>query len=168
MADRLDADSFEQLLEHLRQTRGFDFTAYKRTSLRRRVVKRMQTVGIEPFDAYLDYLELHPEEFEALFNTILINVTAFFRDPEVWTYLDATILPQLLDHRVGSRPLRVWSAGCASGQEACSVAMLLAERFGIDGVRERVKIYATDVDEEALKEGRRATFTERDLEQLPP
>ena len=168
MDEQSEADSFEQLLEHLRQTRGFDFTAYKRTSLRRRVIKRMQAVGVEPFDAYLDYLELHPDEFAALFNTILINVTAFFRDPEVWTYVDSTILPQLLDHRAGSPPLRVWSAGCASGQEAYSLAMLLAERFGIDGVRERVKIYATDVDEEALKEGRRATFTERDLEHLPP
>jgi two-component system, chemotaxis family, CheB/CheR fusion protein len=168
MAERSEAESFEQLLEHLRQTRGFDFTAYKRTSLRRRAMKRMQAVGVETFEAYLDYLELHPEEFESLFNTILINVTTFFRDPDVWAYLDSVILPQLLDGRPDRTPLRVWSAGCASGQEAYSVAMLLAERFGIDGVRDRAKIYATDVDEEALKEGRRASFSARDLEELPP
>jgi len=168
MADRLDVDSFEQLLEHLRQTRGFDFSAYKRTSLHRRVMKRMQAVGLDTCEAYLDYLELHPEEFEPLFNTILINVTTFFRDPDVWAYLDTTILPQLLDHRESSPPLRVWSAGCAAGQEAYSLAMLLAERFGMEGVRERVKIYATDVDEEALQEARRAIYSPRDLEQLPP
>ena len=168
MAERSEAETFEQLLEHLRQTRAFDFTAYKRTSLRRRAMKRMQTVGVETFDAYLDYLELHPEEFEALFNTILINVTTFFRDPDVWAYLDGVILPQLLDQRRDGEPLRVWSAGCASGQEAYSLAMLLAERFGIEGVRDRAKIYATDVDDEALKEGRRATFGARDLEELPP
>ncbi len=168
MAERSEAESFEQLLEHLRQTRGFDFTAYKRTSLQRRAMKRMQAVGVTAFDAYLDYLELHPEEFEALFNTILINVTTFFRDPEVWAYLDSVILPQLLDSRRESTPLRVWSAGCASGQEAYSLAMLLAERYGIEGVRDRAKIYATDVDEEALKEGRRASFPARDLEELPP
>ena len=168
MAELLDTDNFEQLLEHLRQTRGFDFTAYKRTSLRRRVMKRMQSVGVQTFDAYIDYLELHQEEFEALFNTILINVTSFFRDPEVWSYLDSVILPQLLTNRGPSRPLRVWSAGCASGQEAYSVAILLAERYGIEALRDYTKIYATDIDDEALKEARRATFGERDLQELPP
>jgi two-component system, chemotaxis family, CheB/CheR fusion protein len=168
MADQLDGESFELLLEYLRQTRGFDFSAYKRTSLRRRVMKRMHAVGLDTCESYLDYLELHPDEFEALFNTILINVTTFFRDPDVWAYLDTTILPQLLEHREFSPPLRVWSAGCAAGQEAYSLAMLLAERFGMEGVRDRVKIYATDVDEEALKEARRATYSPRDLEQLPP
>src|SRR5262245_43429453 len=165
---RTESESFEQLLEHLRHTRGFDFTAYKRTSLRRRVLKRMQLVSVATFDAYLDYLELHQEEFAALFNTILINVTGFFRDPDVWTYLDTAVLPQLLDNRSDSQPLRIWSAGSASGQEAYSIAMLLAEKFGIDGVRERAKIYATDVDEEALKEGRRAIFGTKDTEDLPP
>ena len=167
MATGTESESFEQLLEHLRQTRGFDFTAYKRTSLRRRVLRRMQTVAISTFDAYLDYLELHQEEFAALFNTILINVTGFFRDPEVWTYLDTVVLPQLLENRSDAQPLRIWSAGSSSGKEAYSVAMLLAEKIGIHGVRERAKIYATDVDEEALKEGRRAVFTLKDTEDLP-
>src|SRR5260370_41380031 len=71
---------FESLLEYLKQTRGFDFTAYKRSSLMRRVGKRMQAVDIADFAAYQDYLEVHPEEFTDLFNTILINVTGFFRD----------------------------------------------------------------------------------------
>ena len=165
---RTESDGFELLLEHLRQTRGFDFTAYKPTSLRRRVMKRMQSVSVASFDAYIDYLELHQEEFAALFNTILINVTGFFRDPEVWTYLDTVVLPQLLEHRSDSQPLRVWSAGSASGQEAYSVAMLLAEKLGIDRVKERAKIYATDVDDESLKEGRRAVFSVKDTEALPP
>jgi two-component system, chemotaxis family, CheB/CheR fusion protein len=168
MSEQLEAESFEKLLEYLRQARGFDFTAYKRTSLHRRTVKRMQAVGVQNFDEYVDYLELHPGEFEALFNTILINVTTFFRDPDVWTYLDRTILPLLLDGREASSPLRVWSAGCAAGQEAYSLAMLLAERYGVEAVRDRVKIYATDIDDEALKEGRRATFGPRDIEDLPP
>src|SRR5256885_411574 len=70
---------FETLLEHLRRSRGFDFTGYKRASLMRRVTKRMQTVGVQGFENYIDYLEVHPEEFGLLFDTILINVTAFFR-----------------------------------------------------------------------------------------
>src|SRR3954469_10008553 len=168
MSEQLETESFEKLLDYLRQSRGFDFTAYKRTSLLRRTTKRMQAVGVQNFDDYVDYLELHPGEFEALFNTILINVTTFFRDPDVWSYLDSTILPLLLDGRDPSSPLRVWSAGCAAGQEAYSLAMLLAERYGVEGVRDRVKIYATDIDDEALKEGRRATFGPRDIEDLPP
>jgi two-component system, chemotaxis family, CheB/CheR fusion protein len=168
MATSADLANFEQLLEHLRQTRGFDFTAYKRTSLIRRVLKRMHTVGVPTFDAYLDYLQLHPGEFAALFNTILINVTSFFRDPDVWAYIDTVILPQLLENRPVSEPLRVWSAGSASGEEAYSVAMLLAERLGVENVRERAKIYATDVDEEALTDGRRAVFSPSHLTGLPP
>ena len=168
MATPADLDGFEQLLEHLRQTRGFDFTAYKRTSLLRRVLKRMHTAGVPTFDAYLDHLQLHPGEFAALFNTILINVTSFFRDPDVWSYIDTVILPRLLENRPDSEPLRVWSAGCASGEEAYSVAMLLAERLGIDGVRERTKIYATDVDDEALTDARRAVFNVSHLTALPP
>jgi two-component system, chemotaxis family, CheB/CheR fusion protein len=168
MSTPTDAASFEQLLEHLRQTRGFDFTAYKRTSLMRRVTKRMHVVDVPTFDAYLDYLQLHPDEFLPLFNTILINVTSFFRDPDLWSYIESDIIPQLLERRSPSEPLRIWSAGCAAGQEAYSVAMLLAERLGIEGLRDGTKIYATDIDEDALAEGRRATFHTRDLEGLPP
>ena len=168
MSTPTDVASFEQLLEHLRQTRGFDFTAYKRSSLMRRVLKRMHVVDVPTFDAYLDYLQLHPDEFLPLFNTILINVTSFFRDPELWSYVESDILPKLLEGRPASEPLRIWSAGCASGEEAYSIAMLLAERFGIEHVRDGAKIYATDVDEDALAEARRATFHPKDLAGLPP
>jgi len=75
---------FDNLLYYLQQNRGFDFTGYKRPSLMRRVGKRMQMVNVDSFVDYLDYLEVHPEEFSQLFNTILINVTSFFRDPVAW------------------------------------------------------------------------------------
>src|SRR6478752_2939594 len=130
-----DKDGFERILEYLRQTRGFDFTAYKPTSLMRRVRKRMQAVETDEFDAYLDYLQVHPDEFGALFNTILINVTSFFRDREVWETLRTTVFPELVAQ---DRPLRLWSAGCASGQEAYTAAIVLAELMGIEGVRDRV------------------------------
>ena len=167
MSTPTDVASFEQLLEHLRQTRGFDFTAYKRSSLVRRVVKRMHVVEVPTFDAYLDYLQLHPDEFLPLFNTILINVTSFFRDPELWSYLESDILPQLLEGRPPSEPLRIWSAGCASGEEAYSIAMLLAERVGIDHVRDRAKIYATDVDDDALTRARQATYAGPEMDGVP-
>lgn len=166
MAQAADIAAFERILEYLRQTRGFDFTAYKRTSLIRRVRKRMQLVDIHEYEQYLDYLEVHPDEFAALFNTILINVTSFFRDAEVWDTLRRDVLPQLTTQ--DSMPIRVWSAGCSAGQEAYSAAMLLAELLGTAAFHERVKIYATDVDDEALAESRRATYNAKHLEDVPP
>ena len=163
MSSRTDAAFFNQILEHLRQTRGFDFTAYKRSSLMRRVMKRMQAINVTNFEQYLDYLQVHQEEFGALFNTILINVTSFFRDAEVWAFVTNELVPSLLKSRPDNEPLRVWSAGCASGQEAYTIAMILAEHIGLDGLRDRVKIYATDVDEEALTEARHAGYSERQL-----
>ena len=103
----------------------------------------------------------------SLFNTILINVTRFFRDPPAWQFLAETILPQLLAARSEAAPLRAWSVGCASGEEAYSVAMLLAEALGVEECRERVKIYATDLDEDALQKARAARSTERELAGVP-
>ncbi|MFP5275190.1 CheR family methyltransferase [Coleofasciculus sp.] len=157
---------FEALLEYLKETRGFDFTGYKRSTLKRRVTKRMQSHQIDNFGDYLDYLEVHPEEFEPLFNTILINVTGFFRDPEAWNYLQNQTLPQLLQQKDKQDSIRVWSAGCASGEEAYSIAILLVEILGFEQFRQRVKIYATDVDEEALTQARWARYDAKALEQL--
>src|SRR5262249_9121098 len=134
---------FEALLEYLRRTRGFDFSAYKRSSLMRRVEKRMQTVKLADFESYLDYLEVHPDEFGHLFDTILINVTSFFRDKPTWDHLEKEILPRLLEPKKDGAPVRVWSAGCASGEEAYSLAILLAEALGPDEVQRRVRIYAS-------------------------
>ncbi|WP_433222783.1 CheR family methyltransferase [Dactylosporangium sp. CS-047395] len=157
---------FEALLVYLKEARGFDFTGYKRSSLMRRVDRRMSQVPPENYAEYLDYLQVHPDEFTALFNTILINVTGFFRDPDAWTALSREVLPRLVDEHDG--PLRVWSAGCASGEEAYTLAIVLAETMGPDSFRDRVKIYATDVDEESLAHARQATYTDRDLAHLEP
>src|ERR1700712_1581463 len=158
--------AFEALLVFLRERRGFDFTGYKRPSLMRRVRRRMAEVGIESTVEYQDFLEVHPEEFTPLFNTVLINVTSFFRDRPSWEHLKDRLLPQLL--ATAGPSIRVWSAGSASGQEAYSLAILLAEALGAEQFRQRVKIYATDVDEEALAQARAAVFTERELTGLTP
>ncbi|MFS0885406.1 CheR family methyltransferase [Aeromicrobium sp. 179-A 4D2 NHS] len=159
-------DAFEAVLDHIKEQRGFDFTGYKRASLERRVQRRMEAVGIADYEDYLDHLLVHPDEFTQLFNTILINVTAFFRDKEAWSYLQDELLPDLLRRREG-QPIRVWCAGCASGQEAYSLAMVLAELLGVDEFRDRVKIYSTDVDEEALAQARQATYSESEIEGVP-
>jgi len=157
---------FENLLYYLQQNRGFDFTGYKRPSLMRRVAKRMQMVNVDSFVDYLDYLEVHPEEFSQLFNTILINVTSFFRDPVAWGYLGEEIIPRLLQDKPPADPIRVWSAGCASGEEAYTAAMVLAEACGVETFRRRVKVYATDVDEEALNIARQASYSGKELEAI--
>jgi two-component system, chemotaxis family, CheB/CheR fusion protein len=159
---------FEALLAFLKESRGFDFTGYKRSSLVRRVNRRMAQVGIgEAYLDYIDYLQVHPDEFTYLFNTILINVTAFFRDPEAWDYLRDEVLQPMVAARPAGSPIRVWSAGCASGEEAYTLAMVLAEILGVDAFRERVKIYATDVDAEQLNEARQATYGEREMQPVP-
>ena len=92
-------DAFEALLGYLKESRGFDFTAYKRTSLTRWVRRRMSKIGIDDFGEYIDLLQVNAEEFSALFNTILINVTAFFRDPDAWDFLRTEMVPMLLAER---------------------------------------------------------------------
>ncbi|KUI09204.1 chemotaxis protein CheR [Mycobacterium lehmannii] len=152
----------------MRDARGFDFTGYKRASLMRRVRHRMDQTGFQTFEEYLDFLQASSDEFAALFNTILINVTAFFRDPPAWEFLQAEVVPSILAERGPSDPVRVWSAGCASGQEAYTLAMVLSEAMGPDNFRQRVKIYATDIDEQALTEARAGTYDAKAVESVPP
>jgi two-component system CheB/CheR fusion protein len=158
--------SFEALLHHVREARGFDFTGYKRPTLVRRVQKRLTEVGIDSYEAYLDRLEADPEELTALFNTILINVSGFFRDPDTWALVAEQVVPSILE-RKGDGPVRVWCAGCASGEEVYTLTMLLCESMGEDAFRERVKIFATDVDEVDLEHARRGTYRADVLEDVP-
>ena len=160
--------SLDVLLEYLKHSRGFDFTGYKRTTLERRIAKRMDQIGVSDHVTYRDHLELHPEEFKGLFNTILINVTAFFRDTAVWEELAETTIPDLLSTLGDDGPIRVWCAGCASGEETYTIAMLLSEALGEETYLRRVKIYATDVDDEALAEARTAVYSDKAVETVPP
>ena len=113
MPDAPDAtptpDEFELLLDHLRHTRGVDLGGYKRAGLVRRVSKRMRAVQIPTFAAYVAYLDAHDDELARLLNTILINVTAFFRDELPWEYMRTEVVPRLLEEREAGEPLRVWS-----------------------------------------------------------
>ena len=158
----------EDLLVFIRDARGFDFTGYKRSTLTRRIHKRMQEAGAANYSEYHDRLEVDSEEFGLLFNTILINVTSFFRDVEAWTYLQHEVIPELMDRVAPGEEIRVWSAGCASGEEAYSLAIAFAEVLGTQEAVERVKIYGTDVDEEALRDARAGMYPVKALERLSP
>jgi chemotaxis methyl-accepting protein methylase len=111
MVEKTPADpEFEALLRYIQESRGLDFRGYKRTSLRRRITLRMEAVGVEDFSAYQAHLEVHPGEFEDLLNTVLINVTSFFRDDEAWSVLRDRVIP------------RSWPTPRTSGTSGCGAS----------------------------------------------
>jgi two-component system CheB/CheR fusion protein len=159
-------DAFEALLAYLRDERSADFTGYKRPSLTRLVNRRMQSVGIADYDAYLDHLQVEPDELKSLLDALLINVTALFRDPSAWAELRDNLLPVLLAQLDPDEPVRAWSAACATGEEAYTLAMVLHELLGDTEYLRRVKVYATDADEGALQTARQGRFSAAALEPL--
>ncbi|WP_406505660.1 CheR family methyltransferase [Streptomyces sp. NBC_00212] len=156
----------EDLLRFIRDARGFDFTGYKRSTLGRRIRKRMGDAGVHDYADYQDLLETDADEFRTLFNTILINVTSIFRDAEAWALLQREVVPEVITNVAPEDEIRVWSAGCSSGEEAYSLAIMFAEALGLDESLNRVKIYATDVDEEALRQARAGLYPAKSLESL--
>jgi two-component system CheB/CheR fusion protein len=167
MTEKTSENGFEELLEFLRTNRGFDFSGYKRSTLNRRVRKRMEDLGITTHADYIDYLEVHPNEFTPLFNTVLINVTSFFRDPDSWEFLKNNVLTRIIESKEPEDAIRIWSAGCASGEEPYTAAMILCEMLGDEEFKRRVKLYATDVDEEALSTARLASYSAKDIQTVP-
>jgi two-component system, chemotaxis family, CheB/CheR fusion protein len=156
--------AFLALLDYLKRSRGLDLSGYKPASLRRRIDKRMAALGVADYPGFVEYLEVHPNEFKELFNELLINVTGFFRDAEAWDELSTQVVAPMLERMSAETPIRVWSAGCASGEEAYTLAIVLAEALGADAFKARVKIYATDADESALVQARQGIYESRHVE----
>ncbi|HTC77051.1 MAG TPA: CheR family methyltransferase, partial [Terriglobales bacterium] len=146
---------------------GLDLRGYKRTTLARRIARRMTQVKLDDYQRYLEFIRKRPEEINQLLTTILINVTRFFRDPPAWDVLRKQVLPRLASHRGKPDSFRVWCAGCATGEEAYSVAILLAEHFGNELREHDVKIYATDQDEAALTTARHAEYPAEKVASIP-
>jgi two-component system, chemotaxis family, CheB/CheR fusion protein len=151
--------ALKDLLQELAEQRNFDFRGYKKTTLERRFRRRMFQLNLGGYAEYGEYIRKHPDEVNQLLNTILINVTEFFRDPPAWEILRHEILPGILKRIKPGHSFRAWSAGCASGEEPYSIAILLAEYFGSRIQDYDVKIYATDIDEEALNSARRGEYS---------
>jgi two-component system, chemotaxis family, CheB/CheR fusion protein len=166
MSTELDP-GFEELLDFVHEARGFDYSQYKRPSLMRRFEKRMQTAGVDTYEDYRSYLEAEPREFAELLDTILINVTGFFRDPAAWEYVAAEIVPKIIEHKPEGERIRAWSAGCATGEEAYTIAILFAEALGAEAYAKRVKIYATDLDDDALANARLARYDTKATDAVP-
>lgn len=163
-------DLLQNLLVSLRDRLQFDFSGYKTGTLMRRIRRRQFATGGENLAAYLGWVEAHPEELELLARDILISVTAFFRDREAFAALRRAVV-DLVGRKSAGGEIRVWVAGCATGEEAYSIAMLFADALGEKASQYRVQIFATDVDEEALNVARRgvypaASMSEVSIEQL--
>jgi two-component system, chemotaxis family, CheB/CheR fusion protein len=167
-ASPADDPAWPALLHYLHTAHGFDFHEYKTNTVARRIRRRMSVTGVTSCGAYQDYLGFHPEEFASLFDSILVNVTSFFRDPPAWEALRTLVVPAILEAKAPDGGIRAWSAGCATGQEAFSIAMVLAEHLGEPQFRKRVTIYATDLDEGAVNTARHGAYTSRQVEGVPP
>ncbi len=154
-----EKQSLERFLEELRERRGVDFTSYKTPTILRRLKRRMVATGAESIEDYQRYLDDYPEEYSQLINAFLIKVTEFFRTPELFACLKEEILPDLIrEAREAGNQLRIWSAGCATGEEAYSLAILLSEVLGSEAGLFNVRIFATDIDKEAIAFARRGIY----------
>ena len=163
-----ERQTLEAFLLELRAQSGLDFTQYKQPTILRRLHRRLVATDCATLADYFTYLRTHPEEYRLLVQSFLINVTEFFRDPEVFTILRDQALPDLLAYaRAHGGVLRCWSTGCASGEEAYSLAMLVAEALGSDLEQFQVRIFATDVDPEAIAFARRGVYPVAALANVP-
>nr|AUN37506.1 chemotaxis protein methyltransferase CheR [uncultured bacterium] len=152
-----DLKHFRRILGILRSGKGLDLTQYRDTTIRRRIQRRMVIRTRQSLQDYADLLEKEPGELNALFNDVLINVTSFFRDPEMFEALKKRVLPELVKNNPDS--LRVWVAGCSTGQEAYSIAITLLEFFDQKPKPSSIQIFATDISESvAIEAGRRGFY----------
>jgi two-component system CheB/CheR fusion protein len=161
-----DEEIFRQLLTVLRIRRGVDFTNYKQSTIKRRMVRRMALNKFEKPKDYLTFLRENKSEQDTLYNDMLISVTDFFRDPKSFELLCTAIFPGLLLHKNPSEPLRIWVAGCATGEEAYSMAICLQEFLGDKASARKIQIFATDVSEMAISKARTGIYRQNELDGL--
>lgn len=161
IGDEIHADeSLREILTLLRVRTGHDFTNYKTPTLIRRIARHLQIHELEDIPAYLELLRTQPNELQSLLKNLLINVTNFFRDKEAFEALEAEIVPNLFAGKTGKDTIRIWSAGCASGEEAFSLAMILTEHSDKFSDPPKIQVFASDVDDEAISEAREHRYPE--------
>jgi two-component system CheB/CheR fusion protein len=153
-------DAVSQIVKLLRSKTAHDFTLYKPGTLERRIERRMGMEGIDVRDMahYLDILESAPHECDLLAKDLLINVTRFFRDPKVYDFLSEAIIPDLISGRSADQPLRIWTAGCSTGEETYSLTILFLEQIATAGSNLKLQVFASDVDPDAIARAREGLY----------
>ncbi len=161
-----DEDIFKQILLLLRQRSGVDFTYYKQPTFHRRIARRIAITKKNHLADYLKFLRTDKAEQDALFQDVLIPVTSFFRDPKTFQALTKTVFPALFKNKAADEPIRVWIAGCSTGEEAFSIAICLHEFLGEQLSNTKIQIFATDISEKAIRKARAAVYTKAEVEKV--
>jgi len=168
----LAEQQLQDILIQLRNGTGHDFKHYKRATVLRRIERRLQVTAQPELGAYYDYLQAHPEETKALLGDMLIGVTNFFRDREAFEALERNVIPDLVKALQDTLPhrdeIRVWSAGCSTGEEAYSLAILLTEQMTLESSLAKLQVFATDIDDRAIAFGRSGVYPEAIITDVPP
>lgn len=167
-AEQAQEAAFKQILSLLRIRRGVDFTYYKQTTIRRRINRRIALCMKESIDEYLTHLQNNKEEQDILYQDLLIPVTQFFRDPAIFDNLTKTIFPALLKSRKENEPLRVWVAGCSTGEEAYSMAICFQEYMTGKASNVKMQLFATDISEIAIAKARSGIYTNNEIIGVSP
>lgn len=169
-ADLIDNNNpdLKIILNHLHKATGVDFSAYKMNTIKRRIIRRMLLYKIKTLKEYAKFLNKKNEEIDILYQDLLINVTSFFRDTDTHKYLKENLFPKLLKRKKTGEPMRIWVPACASGEEACSIAMMLLEIQDSKSAKIPVQIFATDLSAQAIRKARIGIYTKQELENVSP
>jgi two-component system CheB/CheR fusion protein len=163
-----DEDTFYTIFGLLQAATGVDFTHYKQTTLKRRILRRMALYKMERLEGYVRYLQDNPGEVTALYQDTLINVTSFFRDPEAFDALKRIVFPTIAKDKSPGSPIRIWVAACSTGEEAYSIAICLLEFLADQAVKPPIQIYATDVSETVIEKARNGIYTPSQVADVSP
>lgn len=157
-------DALTTIFALLRTTTGVDFTHYKPMTLDRRIQRRMLLYKLERLEDYAQYLQEHSDEVQALYEEILIHVTSFFRDPQVFEQLKVQVFPTISQNKSSNEPIRIWVAGCSTGEEVYSIAICLLEFFSDKATVPPIQIFASDISETAISKARSGCYLESQME----
>ncbi len=163
-----DEREFQQILRMLRRRTQVDFTAYKPTTLKRRILRRMVLQQMDSFAVYLSYLSDHPAEGKALYQDVLIGVTSFFRNPSGFALLSREVFPRLVEAKSAHAPIRVWVPGCSTGEEVYSLAICLVEFLAERSLTLPIQLFGTDLNAQAIEHARAGLYVPGAVEKLSP
>ncbi len=161
-------EDIQIIIQLIRRVVGVDFSHYKMTTIRRRIIRRMLLVRLETLPEYAQFLRQHPDETRALYDDLLINVTTFFRDADTMDYLEKALLPKIIRDRKPRDTFRIWIPACSTGQEAYSLAILLLEILGDRASGVTIQIFATDLSELAVAKARLGSYTRGEVMDVSP
>ncbi len=164
--DKMNDDGFRQILALVKARLGVDFSFYKQTTIRRRIIRRIVILHLETINEYLDHLKKNKEELDLLFQDMLISVTSFFRDETTFETLCKTVFPEIIKNKTSIYPLRIWIAGCSTGQEAYSMAICIQEYLFNHNPSVKVQIFATDISEKSIQKARRGTYSKKEVDDI--